>query len=204
MKIVTNASAKIIFCTVQEIKVTNNSDIFLELKKVAKSYRERYEKTNVSDIPHVQDARTFFRAIGIDPTRRRPSSEALLRRALKGKDFYSVNNLVDAGNWCSLEFLLPICVYDADKIIGTPQVKIGDDRDNYLAINHREMNFNGKFVVCDEVGAFGSPITDSVRTSVTETTVNTLLMIYAPKDYADDKLQELMNIFVHRIEKHCK
>jgi DNA/RNA-binding domain of Phe-tRNA-synthetase-like protein len=58
-------------------------------------------------------ARRLYRALGIDPTSTRPSSEALLRRVLQGKPFPAVNSAVDVCNLCSTSFLLPIGLYDA-------------------------------------------------------------------------------------------
>ena len=190
---------KIIARVVTNVKVSSNSFAFLKMQEVAKDYQEKYSKIPVSQVPGIQEARSFFRAVGIDPTKRRPSSEALLRRAVNGKDLYQINNIVDVGNWCSLEFLLPICVYDFAKIKGEISVKIGTADDSYLAHNNREMNFQDKFVVCDEIGAFGSPLTDSLRTAVTETTTSVLMIIFAPEDYDDQLLNQQMNIMDERI-----
>lgn len=174
---------------ITNVTVNNDSSAYQEICYLAKEYRQRYADIPLSEISGVQAARTFFRAIGIDPTKRRPSSEALLRRALKNKEFYQINNLVDFGNFYSLKFLLPICLYDYDSIIGEVFVKIGDEKDEYLAHNQRIMNFHDKFVVCDQIGAFGSPLTDSLRTAVTEQTRNVLVIVFAPQDFDYNKLE---------------
>ena len=54
----------------------------------------------------------MYRRIGLDPTKTRPSSEALLRRVRKGDRLPRINSLVDICNWCSLEFQLPYGLYD--------------------------------------------------------------------------------------------
>ncbi len=51
--------------------------------------------------------RSMYRRIGIDPTRTRPSSEALLRRVRKGGGLPRITTLVEVCNWCSLELQLP-------------------------------------------------------------------------------------------------
>ena len=51
--------------------------------------------------------RTMYKRVGLDPTKRRPSSEALLRRVRKGDPLPRINAMVDVCNWCSLEFQLP-------------------------------------------------------------------------------------------------
>src|SRR4051812_45352947 len=48
--------------------------------------------------------RTMYKRVGIDPTRTRPSSEALLRRVRKGEPLPRINSMVDVCNWCSFEF----------------------------------------------------------------------------------------------------
>ncbi len=200
MQILTNnLPIKIIARVVTDVKVSNNSFAYHSMMKLAREYQEKYKNTPIGEITNIQLARSFFRAIGIDPTRRRPSSEALLRRAVNGKDLYQINNIVDIGNWCSLEFLLPICVYDYDKIQGKVSVKIGSQDDEYLAHNGREMNFQDKFVICDETGAFGSPLTDSVRTAVTENTRSVLMIIFAPEDYDPELLNKQMNLMEERV-----
>ena len=56
--------------------------------------------------------RTMYKRVGIDPTKTRPSNEALLRRVRKGDTIPRINSLVDIVNWCSLEFQLPYGLYD--------------------------------------------------------------------------------------------
>src|SRR5207237_3024125 len=76
-------------------------------------------------------ARDLYRRTGEDPTKLRPSSEALLRRVLRGEALYRINSLVDTCNLCSLEFLLPIGLYDADRIQGTVTVRLGAQGEGY-------------------------------------------------------------------------
>ena len=62
--------------------------------------------------------RSMYKRVGIDPTKTRPSNEALLRRVRKGDTLPRINSAVDVVNWCSLEFQLPYGLYDASKISG--------------------------------------------------------------------------------------
>lgn len=57
--------------------------------------------------------RTMFRAWGMDPSKYRPSSEALLRRVVQGKELYKVSNVVDIGNLGSIETGWPLDVTTA-------------------------------------------------------------------------------------------
>lgn len=185
------------------LTVARNNTAYEKLVACATEYRERYEYTAISEVEGVQAARKFFRAIGIEPTRRRPSSEALLQRALKKKDLYIINTLVDVSNWCSLDFLLPICAYDAEKISGDVTIRIGETGDGYLALNNREINLEERYLLADDSGAFGSPMTDSQRTAISTKTHHAFLGIFAPLDYEQARLSMQCNIFAERVIEFC-
>ena len=185
------------------LRVDTEDQAFQALTECARTYQTQYEGVAVGKVEGVQYARRLFRAIGLDPTKRRPSSEALLRRALKGKDLYRVNSLVDAGNWCSLDFLLPIGIYDLDKVVGDVTVRTGHEEESYAALNHQTINFHNRYVLADEQGAFGSPMTDSQRTSIQTTTERAALVIYAPNEYETDALKDNADIFARRVTDLC-
>ena len=46
----------------------------------------------LAELDTVKAVRGIFHKTGVDPTRYRPSSEALLRRAVKGKGLYFINS----------------------------------------------------------------------------------------------------------------
>ncbi len=154
-------------------------------------------------VPGVGHARVLFHTLGIDATRRRPSSEALLNRALKDKPLPRVNTLVDVGNWCSLDFLLPLGVYDRDKLRGTIALRAGRPGEAYEAIGDKVVNLAGRFLLADDDGPFGSPMTDSRRTCVSAATQNALVLIYAPSDYDFGRLDTQARVFAERVERCC-
>ena len=194
---------KLAVIEMQNISVTNEKKAYNKLLECAEEYAQNYQNVNIGDVPGVMNARTLFRSIGMDPTKHRPSSEALLRRALKGLDYFSINTIVDIGNWCSLDFLLPICVYDADKTEGEITARLGREGESYFGHNKREVNLHNRYLIADEKGPFGSPITDSVRTGVDVKTKNVILIIFAPQDFVEEILQKQMGIFAERVIEIC-
>lgn len=120
------------------------------------------------EIEGLAPARRLYRAFGIDPTSTRPSSEALLRRILQGKPFPSVNSAVEVCNLCSTSFLLPIGLYDAAKISGGVTLRQGEPGESYPGIRKDSVNVVGRPVLVDDLGPFGNPTSDSLRTCVTE------------------------------------
>jgi DNA/RNA-binding domain of Phe-tRNA-synthetase-like protein len=188
------------------IKNVNNQTInipYNNLCNLGIELKSKYSDINIGSIPGVKETRSLFKNIGIDPTKHRPSSEALLNRAIKDKGFYSVNTLVDVANWCSLDFLLPICVYDMQKIKGNISIRKGYEGESYLGHNKREINLFNRFLVADIESAFGSPITDSVRTAVDENTEDVFLIIFAPQSFPTEKLSENLTLFAERTIKLC-
>jgi DNA/RNA-binding domain of Phe-tRNA-synthetase-like protein len=124
--------------------------------------------------------RTMYRRIGIDPTKTRPSSEALLRRVRKGNALPRINSVVDVINWCSVETQLPFGLYDAARVDGAITMRLGHADEAYPGIRKDEVHVAGRLVVADNSGAFGNPTSDSLRTAVTESTTSVIVVIFVP------------------------
>jgi DNA/RNA-binding domain of Phe-tRNA-synthetase-like protein len=137
----------------------------------------------------IQKARELYRAIGVDPTRNRPSSEALIRRLIKSKELYRINSLVDVINYVSLCYLLPLGLYDMERIEGdTVTLRRGAPGDGYEGIRKDWVNLDGCYSMYDSAGPFGSPTADSARTMVRPETSSALIIIFAPASVAKDEL----------------
>jgi DNA/RNA-binding domain of Phe-tRNA-synthetase-like protein len=128
--------------------------------------------------------RAMYRRFGIDPTKTRPSSEALLRRVRKGDPLPRINTLVDVCNWCSAEAQLPYGLYDAAQIAGDIELRRGRPGEEYAGIRKDAVHVEGRPVLVDARGPFGNPTSDSARTMVTTATTQLLVVVYAPRDAA--------------------
>jgi DNA/RNA-binding domain of Phe-tRNA-synthetase-like protein len=126
--------------------------------------------------------RTMYKRVGLDPTKTRPSSEALLRRVRRGDSLPRINSMVDVCNWCSLEFQLPYGLYDASRIDGDVELRIGRDGESYPGIRKDDVNVGGRITLADTLGPFGNPTSDSARTMVTTSTTRALLVVFAPRE----------------------
>ncbi|MCO7176887.1 B3/4 domain-containing protein [Sporolactobacillus kofuensis] len=132
----------------------------------------------VSEVPGVAEWRSIFKKVGTDPSRYRPSQEALLRKIKKDGVPHFVHSAVDLINFFSVQHGIPMGIYDLDHLSEPIQITIGSDQDSYPGLNGRVMHLSGKIVSVDRTGAFGSPIVDSKRTCVTEQTTNALQIVY--------------------------
>ncbi|GHF16760.1 hypothetical protein GCM10017044_08870 [Kordiimonas sediminis] len=128
--------------------------------------------------PIITQIREAFRETGKDPSRYRPSSESLTRRVISGKDLYLVNNVVDCGNLVSLMTGIPVGCYNVDTIAGDICLTVGNRDQTYEGIGRGPINLTGLPILCDDIGPFGSPFSDSLRTAVTPKTTNLLFVLY--------------------------
>jgi DNA/RNA-binding domain of Phe-tRNA-synthetase-like protein len=132
--------------------------------------------------------RAMYWRVGIDPTKRRPSSEALLRRVVRGEAVPRINTLVDVCNWCSLEFQLPYGLYDRARIEGPIVLRLGEAGEEYAGIRKDAVHVGGRLTLADDRGPFGNPTSDSARTLVTEATTAALAVVFAPRSLGRDVL----------------
>lgn len=147
--------------------------------------------------------RTMYKRVGLDPTKTRPSSEALLRRVRKGGDLPRINSLVDVINWCSLESQLPFGLYDLDRIVGDVTLRLGRDGEAYSGIRKDEVHVAGRLTLADAVGPFGNPTSDSARTMVTPDTTRALVVIFAPAPVAAGVADRALGLTRERVGTYC-
>ena len=143
--------------------------------------------------------RTMYKRVGIDPTKRRPSSEALLRRVRKGDTLPRINSMVDVCNWCSLEFQLPYGLYDTSRIEGDVVLRLGNEGESYPGIRKDDVHVGGRITLADHAGPFGNPTSDSARTMVTTATTQALVVVFAPHEFEARRLAEVLDVTAQRM-----
>ena len=171
---------------------------------------EQFCKQLITQYPTLSDAsenikimRSLYKAIGLDPTKNRPSSEALLRRVLQGKGLYQINSIVDICNLCSLSFYLSIGLYDVDKIVGDEiALRLGRENEGFSGIRKDFINVKGKLTLVDQQGPFGNPSADSDRTKITVDTQKAMFVLFAPVQYDNDRLLEHLNYVEEKVKQY--
>ena len=164
-----------------------------EIAAESRRLRERYLGVKSADVPGAADARTLYKALGLDPTKTRPSNEALLRRVLKGEELYRVNTLVDALNLSSLRHQLPFGLYDLAQVRPPIVLRKGASGEAYEGIRKGAVHVEERPVLADAEGAFGNPTSDSARTMITTATTSALVVVYAPAGFATARLTAVMD-----------
>lgn len=174
-----------------------------EAHDVVERMRTRYGQRQAGDIPGVAENRSMFHRLGVDPTKTRPSSEALLRRVLKGQDLPSINPVVDVCNLASLEFQLPLGLYDRAEIRGPVFARLGRKGEGYDGIRRAHVNLGERPLLSDDDGAFGAPTSDSARTQVTEATKALLVIVYRPLARPGEDLSSMLARVADLLARYC-
>lgn len=143
-------------------------------------YRDKYTLESLKEIPAISATRQAYKRCGKDPSRYRPSSEALCRRILKGDALYQINTLVDLINVVSIRCGHSIGGFDADKIRGEKvELCIGKAGQPYEGIGRGSLNIEGLPVYNDAIGGIGTPTSDNERTKIELSTSSLLAIINA-------------------------
>jgi DNA/RNA-binding domain of Phe-tRNA-synthetase-like protein len=143
--------------------------------------------------------RAMYRRTGLDPTKRRPSSEALLRRVLRGEPLPRINTVVDICNWCSLEFQLPYGLYDLDRVEGPVELRMGREGETYAGIRKDDVHVSSRLTLADDRGPFGNPSSDSARTMVTTGATRVLMVVFAPAQVPRAQIERVVDESARRM-----
>lgn len=178
-------------------------------RELSASISERFSNQPLSSNEIIGHVRRLYRRVGWEPTKYRPSSEALARRILQKKGWYRINNVVDLGNLVSAKFHLPMGLYDMDKLHGNIWVDVGHSGEFYEGISRKKIHAEGKLILRDEAGIFGNPTADSKRTSIGEHSKHLLAVFFTPPEVPLDYLQRTLETLTdyysplsEKIEQH--
>jgi DNA/RNA-binding domain of Phe-tRNA-synthetase-like protein len=196
-----------ILCDVVPVPV--NVQLWNEIQQKINEFASTISIEQISRIPAISASRKAYKACGKDPSRYRLSAEALMRRVVNRNELYQINNVVDALNLVSISTGFSIGGYDNDKIEGDVVFGIGQPGEPYFGIGRGELNIEGMPVFRDANGAFGTPTSDSERTSVTLETKRFLMIIidYAassPLDAATELAKNLLEKYSHAVNFEVK
>lgn len=159
---------------------TGDLDRFInqQLKEILNNHIQRTP-------PGFDFSRRLYKEFHIDPTKYRPSSEALWRRLKNKDDFPRVNPFVNLTNLLSLKFQICFGLYDISKIRGKIKITTGKEDDRFQGIRKDILHMRGKIVLKDDTGPFGNPSADSLRTCVEPSTTQILQVLFFHKEDPD-------------------
>lgn len=163
--------------------------LWAEITAAAARVRETTPMEMVNKRPSVAAIRAAYKALGKEPNRYRPSSEALCRRCVKGLELYRSLAVIDLINLISVLTGHSIGGFDLDKVQGdTVRLGVGREGEPYEAIGRGQLNIHCLPVIRDAAGGIGTPTSDNDRTKLSPETTALLMTIhlYSGPDDADD------------------
>lgn len=161
-------------------------------ESVPAALRDSLDRDQLATHPPVAALRRLFKQAGCDPSRYRPSSEALLRRLLRGDELPAIHPLVDLNNSLSARLACPCCVMAEGTFEPPFTFRAGGEAESYVSLKG-EFGLAGKPLLVDSIGPCDAPITGSERVKVTSSTVAATLVAYLPNGVVtgDDAEREL-------------
>jgi DNA/RNA-binding domain of Phe-tRNA-synthetase-like protein len=175
--------------------------------EVYQRIRSRFSLRSLKDDPVIRAYRDFFWRIGVDPTKIRPASEALIRRILGGGGLPTINTLVDAYNLASVGSRIALAAFDADKLEGEELVmRFARSGEEFLGIGMdkpRRLE-GGEIVVADSKRLIAIyPYRDADYSKVTLETRSIYLMTCGVPGIGLEKLREAEDLAAQYIIRFC-
>jgi DNA/RNA-binding domain of Phe-tRNA-synthetase-like protein len=178
-------------------------------QSVFRIIRKSTRPDDIKDDPLFRSYRDLYWSFGMDPTKIRVSSEALLRRILNGENLWRISNVVDVANLASAYHKLPIGLIDASKIEGELVVRSAEKGEVFTRIGGTIRECNGREIVRaydTKIVCFGFATHDSDFTKVTKATTAVIVLLYGAAsvtmEYLDTSTYDTLSMMLNWID--CK
>ena len=185
--------------------VTNTAlseGLWREIAEFTTQLRATEDTDSIKQQSAIVATREAYRACGKDPSRYRPSAEALRRRLLRGLELYQIDTLVDLINLVSLRTGYSIGGFDADKIVGDALcLGIGRHEEPFEGIGRGVLNIEFMPVIRDAEGGIGTPTSDNERTKMSVDTTHILAIINGYS--GSEGLQEAADMTVELLQRYA-
>lgn len=172
-----------------------------------REFRERLQLETLKDEPRLRAYRDFYWRVGLDPTKIRPASEALLRRILQGKELPRINTLVDSYNLASMKTRIAIAAFDGAHTHGDLRMRLAQAGEAFLGIGmENAVLLKGVEVVCeDDEGLVAVyPYRDAHRTRATPATTEAIFMTCGVPGIERPTLVEAAEVTRELVERFCR
>lgn len=184
--------------TINNVVVEKENEKIHELKRVVYSeVRAKHDVEKLKDNQVVRYYRDFYWKLGIDPTKIRPSGEALLRRVVHGNELPKISTAVDAYNLASMKTMIPISGFDEEKMNPPFNVRFAENGEEFtgIGVNKPKTLTSKMLVLADSKRVLCIyPHRDAEQTKITENTKNILLVGYGALGITAQQLEEAINM----------
>lgn len=181
-----------------------SEELWQLIDELGEQFRQTLTTESLKDISAIAATRRVYKACGKDPSRYRPSSEALIRRMLQGKKLYQIDTLVDLINLASIKYGYSIGGFDGDKFDGdTLTLGVGREGEPYEGIGRGMLNIAGLPVYRDNTGGVGTPTSDNERTKMGLQTRHLVALVNG-YDGNEDTVRATTELIIKLVNRFCK
>jgi len=162
-------------------------------RKALGEVRSKYQAAVVTEIPEVVLFRSFFKTMGVDPSRFRSPPEYLLRRALTER-FPSVNTLVDICLLLTVKHWVAVGAFDLGNVKARVTVAMARGSETLQTIDGRTVTLTpGEIILRDEERVLSAyTVGDARATMVTMETREALVTLWNAPGIAEQNLHEAL------------
>jgi DNA/RNA-binding domain of Phe-tRNA-synthetase-like protein len=179
---------------IKDIQNERENETLRKLERdVYEEVRAKYDIETLKDNVTVRAYRDFYWKLDIDPTKTRPSGEALLRRVLHGDELPNISTVVDAYNLASLKTIVPISGFDPDLLTMSFQVRFAKNEETFTGIGMtKPMTLTEKMLVLADAKQTVCvyPYRDSDATKITLNSRKVLIIAYGAPGISNDYLKQ--------------
>ncbi len=194
--------------TIEDLTVIRETEELEDFKReVAGRIRETYDVESLKDVETIRRYRDFFWRLGIDPTKIRPASEALIRRILQGKDIPKINTAVDAYNLVSIDTHIAIAAFDNALLRGRLRMRLAEEGEEFLGIGMKEpKTLNGQEIVISDEEHLAAiyPYRDADLTKITNDTETVYIVSCGVPGIEMEQLRRASMLTKEYFEKFCR
>jgi DNA/RNA-binding domain of Phe-tRNA-synthetase-like protein len=191
----------------KNVRVNPRSDALEKFKpEFILNIKSQYDIETLKDIPELRLYRDFFWKIGIDPTKTRPASEALIRRVIQGKPLPQINTLVDAYNLASMESRVPLAAFDMRALSGDMTLRFAENGEEFSGIGMKSpvvLEGNELVIEAGEELIAIYPHRDADKSKITLSTEDVLIVVCGAPGIPLDTLRKAQDVAEEYIGRFC-
>jgi DNA/RNA-binding domain of Phe-tRNA-synthetase-like protein len=191
--------------TIDELKVGQSTSSFEAYEQdIFNEIRSQMTLEDAKDNPIFRSYRDLYWSFGMDPTKLRVSSEAVLRRILKGLNLWRISDIVDIINLASAYHKIPIGLIDALRLDGDLIIRSAHKGEIFQRIGGKTITCRGReIVVVDEkkIVCFGYATHDSEFTMVTKNSERVFVLLYGAEVVTRTMMEDALKITVDMISQ---
>jgi DNA/RNA-binding domain of Phe-tRNA-synthetase-like protein len=191
-----------------EVKNTDHSPEIEELLRGAEAHvQNNIDTETFKEHPNIAALQEVHRSFGSNPNKFPPSTQALVKRVLKGGQLPSINPIVDLYNVISLKHIVCAGAEDLDACKGDIRLAYADGGESFRPLGEEEEDppEAGELVYKDDVGIICRKLNwrEGDRTKITNETQNAVIVVEGFPPFTHEELTQTMTELSELLQKYC-